>query len=268
VDALSEATVTKEAVDLALKPVSERYAFTRLSAHIADSNIWWIDGAINPTGSKKTRKSKAEKKAAKNAAAAEAIKLGDEIMLIGGGGASNSRLTVIGVTATQVFYGANLPLSKGSYGKAWKLYDDRSSLWSQERIIKANASDIWPDYPTAYRCLNYRHHGFQLNKDKDTHWEHIVEQSFGRRTGTLVNNVKNIALTDGKFNLRLGKAFERSYSPGDIKGLPGTEGKPLREYLLTRPPDEQIQWKQGLYRLEGKSITLVVGPNGKYQVLK
>lgn len=266
VNALTATNLTLSVVQPVLRGVAVRYAFTSLTA-VVRNGIWWVEGRINPRGAKPTRKSAAERRAEANAANVEALKKDDLIVLKSGRGWQNSNpVTLTMVSETHVHYG-NSMLRKSGYGSIFRRFDDRASLWSTERIEAANRTNSWGDYTTANRVLNYRYHVFQLNPP-GKQWEHIVEQSYGRATGVNVNSVGNLALTYGGFNRWLGTVFGRSYLRDDIRGFPSTEGLPLREWLVTKSPEEATRWKEALYRLGGKRVTSLGSERGLYQILQ
>lgn len=266
VNALSGTTATIGIIQPVLRGISVRYAFTSLTAVVREG-VWWVEGRINPAGGKRTRKTAAERRAATNAATAEAVAVGNLIVLRSGRGWGNSNPhTVTTVTATHVRYASGM-LHKDGYGSVWRRFDDRASLWPLERIVAANGTNSWGDYTTANRVLNYRYHEFQLNPP-GKQWEHIVEQSYGRATGAGVNSVSNLALTDGGFNRWLGTVFGRSYARDDIRGFPSTQGLPLRDWLAGQPVAEAARWKEALYRLEGKRVTSLGSARGMYQILQ
>jgi hypothetical protein len=129
--------------------------------------------------------------------------------------------------------------------RTWYRGHTAQIILEDDRIIELNRQQEWQSVDDARLVLNYRHHHSQFNPPR-TQWEHIIEQSAGG-----AHSSGNLALTKSTINNRLNVLFKQPYASYEAPdGLPGTDGKPLRQYLRGKSLYIQNRWKQHFYRVE------------------
>jgi hypothetical protein len=150
------------------------------------------------------------------------------------------------------------------YKKSWWFQHSSEQNVEEAQLLEFNKNNHWTDRNVARRVLNYRHHkdpALQMNPS-GKEWEHIHEAS---NKGE--HSVKNLALLDEQINRDLGIAFGKSYGPGEVKGMPGTGGQKLRDFLSALPASEHVKWKFKFYDRYNLTLKTVKNEIGEYQVL-
>jgi hypothetical protein len=131
------------------------------------------------------------------------------------------------------------------FNTKWVFGHNSQVRYSVERILEENEKQSWDDINIARAVLNYRHHGDQSGAS-GMQWEHIIEQHGGG-----AHSSGNLAITAATINNRLSVLFRYAYASHEApSGLEGTNGLPLRQYLLDKPLYIKNRWKQHFYATE------------------
>ena len=250
-----------------LAAIRVRYRLAVLEP-VQKGDKWFIHGVVNPDKSEDSGAKAPEAKA-------EALEVGQYVRILSSVKPIGRVTEIIkdSTGAKTSFKWENVRTDQSTkkgqaafadFGHTWRIANPNEWNIEKEKLIEFNKLESWPDANIARRVLNFRYHkdpDLQVNPS-GKQWEHIREQSRGG-----AHSSDNLALTATTINSALGVLFGKRYTPGELRGLPGTGGQPLRDFLRDQPESVHIQWKARFYKNMGVSLKWVKNEVGKYQVL-
>lgn len=275
---INAAGATPQSVRGKLPGIKSKHKLTRIELEKVGDNEYDVVVEINPTG--KTKKKKFDPKTIKQGdyIKVKFLKKGEVNRIHNPENSDEDRYRFIPGLVLSVDANAD---AKGDLNFTYEIESykltgtantrDFEKLWvkssrgvsykKDEAWDKIKDLDSWGDFNDARQVLNYRYHN-KFNNPGGMQWEHIVERSAGGP-----NSVANLALTSAALNQQFNAWFARPYKPGEIIGMPGTGGQPLRKFLKGQPFSEHRRWKEACYRIFGVSVKPMSNARGNYQIL-